>query len=104
MSTKAFDPSRSSDTCTWKPEPPWSLNGLPMKVATSPLSTATSLTADFSMKARSAAFSAGASRRLISYWLLLNSWLTAKVSIPRLASVSVSLRTMPSGSACGPTV
>ena len=38
-------PSRSSERCRWKPEPPWSLNGLPMNVATRPCWAATSLTA-----------------------------------------------------------
>ena len=72
--------------------------------ASSPFMAATSFTADLRRKARSAATSAGASRRLISYWLLLNSWLAANVSSPSSESISVSLRTIPEGSACGPTV
>ncbi len=86
------------------PEPPWSLNGLPMKVAISPLSAATSLTADLSRKALSAAVSASAWCWLISYCEFMNSWLTAKAPSPIAARSSVSLRTIPPGSTCGPTV
>ena len=86
------------------PEPPWSLNGLPMNVATSPLSAATSLTALLSRNARSAAVSASAWRRLISNWLFMNSWFIAKAPSPSADSDSVIPRTTPSGSACGPTV
>ena len=64
----------SSETCRCVPEPPWSLNGLPMNVATSPFGRRTSLTAAFRRNARSAAVSASAWRRLISYWLFMNSW------------------------------
>ncbi len=75
-----------------------------MKVATSPFSAATSLTAHLSRNARSAAVSAGAWRRLISYCAFMNSWFAANVPMPIPASDSVIWRTTPRGSACGPTV
>ena len=102
--TNAFSPSRLALKWMWKPEPPWSLNGLPMNVATSPWIAATSLTAALSRNARSAASSAGAWRRLISYCEFMNSWLAAYVPRPRRESASLISRTTPFGSACGPTV
>ena len=75
-----------------------------MNVATSPAWAATSLTADLSRNARSAAVSAGPWRRLISYCEFMNSWLEANVPIPMPAIASVIARTTPRGSACGPTV
>ena len=53
----------ASERCTWKPEPPWSANGRPMKVASSPSRTAISFTAALSMKARSAASRAPSASR-----------------------------------------
>ena len=75
-----------------------------MNVAISPCVAATSLTALLSRNARSAAVSAGAWRRLISYCEFMNSWLAANVCMPSRDSASVIWRTTPLGSACGPTV
>ena len=47
--------SSLTETCTWNPEPPSSLNGLAMNVAISPRCRAISCTADLSRNERSAA-------------------------------------------------
>jgi hypothetical protein len=55
-SPNTFRPASSfTETCTWKPDPPSSLNGLAMKVASRPCWRAISCTADLSLKDRSAA-------------------------------------------------
>ena len=66
----------------WKPEPPSSLNGFAMKVASLPSWRASSCTALLKRKARSAASSASLCHRLISNWPLENSWLAATTSTP----------------------
>ena len=72
--------------CRWNPEPPWSVNGRPMNVATRP-SAAISFTA-LSMKALSAASSAPECFTLISYCEFMNSWFPAYASSPSSSAQS----------------
>ena len=69
--------SSASDTCRWKPDPPSSLNGLAMNVASSPSCRAISCTADFIRNARSAASTSSLWLRLTSNWPAQYSWLAA---------------------------
>ena len=92
MSDRPSSPSGSSNSASpssdqvekwmWKPEPPSSLNGLAMKVASWPCIRASSWTAVLNRKARSAASSASECHRLISNWPEENSWLAATTSRP----------------------
>src|SRR5262245_34853609 len=68
-SPNTFSPEASlTDRCTWKPDPPSSLNGLAIKVASSPWCRAISCTADLSRNDRSAASASSEWPRLISNW------------------------------------
>src|SRR5665647_1773449 len=64
----------------WNPDPPSSLNGLAMNVASLHSCRASSLTADLMRNALSAAYRASECHRLISNWPLENSWLAATTS------------------------
>ena len=90
--------------CRWKPEPPWSANGLPMKVARSPSRAAISFTAALSMNARSAASSAAECFTLISYCEFMNSWFAANASRPSSSHQRSMRRTTSRGSETAPTV